>query len=156
MDNESTRREWFFFGALAAVFLVVVLVVAATRPLIFDRIVPEVLGFGAEGASSTQTDQDAAPLPSPSPIPDVSGELPPLSEPTANPILTPGAGPVDAVDLAADPTALPTLRYVVAPGDNLTRIANRFGVTVATLVELNRLDDPDRLSPGTELLIPAP
>ena len=52
-----------------------------------------------------------------------------------------------AVTLAADPTV------VVKRGDTLTRIAQEHGVTIATLVELNQLPDPNRIYPGQELRI---
>ena len=51
------------------------------------------------------------------------------------------------VALAADPTV------VVKRGDTLTRIANEHGVTIATLVELNQLPDPNRIYPGQQLRI---
>lgn len=44
--------------------------------------------------------------------------------------------------------------YTVKPGDNLTTIAARFGVTVSDLVRANRIDDPDRLAAGNTLEIP--
>ncbi|MGH2417219.1 MAG: lytic transglycosylase, partial [Candidatus Limnocylindria bacterium] len=52
-----------------------------------------------------------------------------------------------AVALAADPTV------VVKRGDTLTRIAREQGVTIATLVELNQLPDPNRIYPGQQLRI---
>ncbi len=44
--------------------------------------------------------------------------------------------------------------YVVADGDNLWRIARRFGVTVAGLKKANAGVRPDRLQPGQRLAIP--
>jgi N-acetylmuramoyl-L-alanine amidase len=44
--------------------------------------------------------------------------------------------------------------YTVRPGDNLTTIASRFGVTVSDLVRANRLSNPDRLAVGKSLDIP--
>ncbi|MDR7555669.1 MAG: M23 family metallopeptidase [Armatimonadota bacterium] len=43
--------------------------------------------------------------------------------------------------------------YVVQPGDTLWNIAFRYGTTVETLLNLNGLDDPDRLQPGQRLTI---
>jgi LysM repeat protein/ribosomal protein L37E len=60
------------------------------------------------------------------------------------------------------PTAEPTgarttaIRYKVQPGDNLTVIAQRFGVTVEAIVAANGLRDPERLQVGQELIIPPP
>ncbi len=50
-----------------------------------------------------------------------------------------------AVALAADPTV------TVHPGDTLSGIADRTGVSVSRLVELNELADPNRIFPGQAL-----
>ncbi len=47
-------------------------------------------------------------------------------------------------------------RYTVQPGDSLSSIATRFGVTQEALMTANRIDDPNRLEAGTELRIPGP
>lgn len=44
--------------------------------------------------------------------------------------------------------------HVVQPGETLSVIAQRYGVTVAAIVSSNNLADPDRLSVGQELSIP--
>ncbi|MGD2252802.1 MAG: peptidoglycan DD-metalloendopeptidase family protein [Anaerolineales bacterium] len=44
--------------------------------------------------------------------------------------------------------------YVVETGDTLSGIAVRFGTTVAELSVVNQIADPNRLLPGTELVIP--
>jgi spore germination protein len=43
---------------------------------------------------------------------------------------------------------------VVNPGDSIWRIANRYGVSVESIVRVNGLDDPGRLVPGQALVIP--
>ena len=48
----------------------------------------------------------------------------------------------------------PTFVYVVQDGDTLPLLAQRFGTTVRVLRELNDLQDPSRVKPGTRLLIP--
>ncbi|HEX2883084.1 MAG TPA: LysM peptidoglycan-binding domain-containing protein [Candidatus Limnocylindria bacterium] len=60
-------------------------------------------------------------------------------------------GPIlSAVALAADPV-------VVRPGDTLTSIARRHGVTITDLVTWNRLADPNRIYAGQRLAVePAP
>ena len=44
--------------------------------------------------------------------------------------------------------------HVVAAGETLSVIAARYGVTIAALVEANKLEDPDRLAIGQRLVIP--
>lgn len=58
------------------------------------------------------------------------------------------------------PHGLPTLRseaeeYVVRPGDILSAVAERFGVTLEELIAANQLLDPNQLEVGQLLLIPA-
>lgn len=44
--------------------------------------------------------------------------------------------------------------YVVQPGDTLYSVARRSGTTVAELVRINRISDPNRIFPGQLLLLP--
>jgi LysM repeat protein len=46
--------------------------------------------------------------------------------------------------------------YIVQPGDTLFTIAQRYGVTVKAIQDANNLSNPNRLSVGQELTIPAP
>ena len=46
-------------------------------------------------------------------------------------------------------------QHVVEPGENLYRIALRYGVTVDDIVKANHIDDPTQVPVGTKLLIPA-
>ena len=48
------------------------------------------------------------------------------------------------------------LRHVVVAGDTLWSIARRYDVTVQTVVEANRLTNPDALRLGQSLIIPGP
>jgi LysM repeat protein len=70
--------------------------------------------------------------------------------PTATPVATATAIAV------ASPTAAAEVRYTVAAGDNLTRIARQFGVTVEALQAANDITDPSTLQAGQVLVIPAP
>lgn len=59
----------------------------------------------------------------------------------------------------ASPTATPTaqtLVHIVQPGETLSLIAKKYGVTVETLVALNDIKDPDAIEAGQELLVSAP
>jgi murein DD-endopeptidase MepM/ murein hydrolase activator NlpD len=44
--------------------------------------------------------------------------------------------------------------YIVQPGENLSSIANQFGVDIATLISINNIIDVNLISAGTELIIP--
>lgn len=44
--------------------------------------------------------------------------------------------------------------YTLAPGDNLSRVARRVGVSVSQLVQANKIDDPDHVLAGRTLTIP--
>ena len=56
---------------------------------------------------------------------------------------------------AAPAAPKPALRtYVVRPGDSLTALANRFGLSLASLATLNKLDPAHVLVIGTRLRIP--
>jgi murein DD-endopeptidase MepM/ murein hydrolase activator NlpD len=45
--------------------------------------------------------------------------------------------------------------HVVGPGENLYRIAQRYGVTVDDILKANHIDDPTKVAVGTRLIIPA-
>ena len=44
--------------------------------------------------------------------------------------------------------------YVVEPGDNLNSIAQKFGVPLKSLIQVNNIADPNSLSVGDTLIIP--
>lgn len=143
-DRQDLHRkgEVVKFLILVAVMLLAVLAVAAARPLIFEQIVPAVLGWQTEEAEmelparSPATASPTASPPAESTLPAV--ELEPVSgSPTARPL----------------PTQTPQL-YQVEPGDNLSAIANRYGVSVQAITEANNLADPNQIMPGDQLVIP--
>ena len=49
-----------------------------------------------------------------------------------------------------------TTTYRVQSGDNLNRIAARYGTTRQALIELNQLADPNHIVVGQRLQVPAP
>lgn len=60
---------------------------------------------------------------------------------------------------AASPTLVPAatqLVYVVQKGDTLSRIASKYGVTVADIVAANHLKDANKIGEGDRLTIPTP
>jgi LysM repeat protein len=54
------------------------------------------------------------------------------------------------------PTTAAAQQYQVQPGDTLTSIARRFGITIASIVTANALENPDSLTLGQTLEIPPP
>jgi LasA protease len=78
--------------------------------------------------------------------PEVSATLPAIEQPQA--MNTPTT--VQSVALASD------LNYVVQPGDTLSGIAIANGITVELLIALNQIENPNLLSVGQVLQLPAP
>lgn len=54
------------------------------------------------------------------------------------------------------PDPEPEVYYTVKRGDNLTKIAKMYGVTVAQLVEWNDIKNPNLIFPGQQILIKEP
>jgi LysM repeat protein len=63
------------------------------------------------------------------------------------------SGATTTTTIATGPTTAPRT-YVVQPGESLFAIAMKFNLSAPALVELNKIKDPDRVSAGTELLLP--
>lgn len=94
--------------------------------------------------------------------PDLVGEAPILQPGQA--LQIPGCVPSGGEAPAVVPTSpappteaapAPGTTYTVQPGDTLFSIANRFGITSQAIVNANNLTNPDRLSVGQQLIIPA-
>jgi LysM repeat protein len=74
----------------------------------------------------------------------------------------PPAEPVEAEEgtggsgeAEATPEPTPTFRrYVILPGDTLSRIAARYGTSVRALIELNNITNPNRILYGQVIRIP--
>jgi LysM repeat protein len=76
--------------------------------------------------------------------------LPPTEEIPELVIVTPTVGvPITPAPVVAG-------RYTVLPGDTLSGIAARFGVSESDIVAANDLADRDHLFAGQELVIPVP
>jgi len=151
--------EWLNFAILVAVFIIAILVVALSRPYIFGRVVPTVLG----------EDQPTAPLVED--VDQVIKEVPEegatggLEEPEAAGEEAGGeeaageeAAPVSEATPAAEefPTSVPTVTHVVQRGETLYAIARQYGTTVDVIVQANNIANPNRVNVGTSLLIPQP
>lgn len=74
---------------------------------------------------------------------DAIGSHPPTPVPTATALPTPTITPIPTEGV-----------YVVQGGDTLRAIAERFGITMEEIIEINRLENPNALSVGQILIIP--
>jgi LysM repeat protein len=91
----------------------------------------------------------------PSPSASSAASPTPTAAPTISP--TPTAAPTISPTPTAAPTPAPTpLIHVVQPGEQLGRIAARYGVTVAAIVAANDLANPNLIRVGQRLIIPLP
>ena len=64
------------------------------------------------------------------------------------------AGAQPAAPATAGPATASARTHTVAPGENLTWIARRYGVTVAAIVSANGIADASRIYAGQKLVIP--
>ena len=89
-----------------------------------------------------------------SPAPTGAGSsATPVASAGTSPGATASASPPASV--VPSPAATP-LVYVVKRGDQLTRIANSFGVTLQAIEAANGITNPNLIVPGQKLVIPAP
>ncbi len=91
--------------------------------------------------------QPVPPTPFPTPLPTQIGIIP--TNTPAGPAPTPAPAPT----VAPPPSEFTT--YIVQPGDALSRIATRFNTTVATLVQLNGIVNPNLILVGQALKVPS-
>ena len=97
----------------------------------------------APGALGTSTATSPPPTTSPGGVPTVPAAVPTATTGTTGPSVAPTATP-----------AVQGQRYVVEPGDTLGSIAAQFGVTVDEIITANRIENPDLIRVGQELIIP--
>lgn len=127
------RRRW---PAIPAVILVTTLFALALS------------GFRAIPAEPVATSSPAPGTPAPTTA----------ATPAETPIMTASPAPTTAPTPTAAPTAAPTRAfrtYRVQPGDTLSAIASRFGVSIQSIVNLNNISNPNQLSVGQVLKIPS-
>ncbi len=92
-----------------------------------------------------------SPSPSAAATPAATAAGGPTTEPSVAPSATPSPQPTP------EPTPAPTpVVYVVKSGDQLSRIATRFGVTVAAIQAANNIENPNLIRVGQKLIIPLP
>jgi LysM repeat protein len=147
-EQREGQGELAKFMVFVAIMLLAVLLVSASRPFIFEWLVPAALGWG----TPTPGDLPAVPsLAAPTMLP---ASLEPTSAAGTEPA-TRADVLVPAATVTPQPTATPQ-SYQVQPGDNLTTIARRFGVPVEALIGANGLTNPNQLRPDDLLIIPTP
>ncbi len=117
----------------------------------------------AEPVADDETEEDSAAEPADEEQDEVAAEDSQEEEPEA---MVEAAEPdpadvvIKALDIerppiiaAVEPTVVTSI-YTVEPGDTLSDIASRLGVTLAELIAANELDTPDVIDVGLELTIP--
>ncbi|MFO7540546.1 MAG: LysM domain-containing protein [Chloroflexota bacterium] len=163
-EAPHNRGELIKFGILALVLLGTVLIVALARPLIFNQIVPAIMGEGqqvvpslppAEEATDADTDdeeREAYPVLADEesstdayPAPDHESFIPALGG-------TGDSYPAPEEEEQGVETAVIT--HTVQASENLTRIAEQYEVTVQAIIDFNNITNPNRIEAGTVLQIP--
>lgn len=148
MKNRSTPRLWMAIGFIALLFTITAC----------ERTAPAADTPPTATADPLQPTAVIVPaLPSPTPAP--SEEIPPTD---------PNTPPTDGnqESTAVDPTAEPTTPdqgqpqqdqvHTVGAGDTLSTIGLQYGVTAEEIIAANNLTDPNALTIGQILVIPAP
>lgn len=155
--EDETRGELLKFGIVAIVLLFTVLIIALLRPYIFNKIVPAVLGEGQLVAPLVNDETEAETI---KPVTDEAEPAEP-TEPEVEEDSEEAEGSPENGDEAAQPekpedfpTAVPAQSHTVQAGENLTAIAQRYGVTIQAIVAANKITNPDRVTVGTTLIIP--
>jgi LysM repeat protein len=156
--EDETQGELIKFAILAVVLLGAAVVIGLLRPIIFDRIVPAILGEGQPSAIIINTEAEAETIkPSTEENTETTGDAAPNAEDADTAESSETEAPEvtdDPVNPADFPTAVPAQTHTVQPGETLTAIAQQYGVTVQAIVEANQISNPNRVDAGTVLTIP--
>jgi len=164
-ENQSNAKSYsdlVKFGVFLLILAGVILVVSLLRPLIFGRIVPAIIG---DGMPTAPLNDDKGELPVPTPELDAPLGYPaPGDEPVVVPVETgDGAAAYPGPDSSTTmtDTVLPPVAFTdyithtLQPGENLTRIADQYGITIAEIIQANpEIANPDNIQAGTPLRIP--
>ena len=112
--------------------------------------------FDGEAVEETAQRPEVAAAPS-VPVAVTFTPIPPTVTPTfTNTPVPPTATATSTVTPTPtpEPTSTPIKTHTIQPGEALWEIAERYGVDVEDLIELNDIEDPDHLIPGEELKLP--
>jgi LysM repeat protein len=135
--NKRSMKNWALIGLIAAFHVAIV-----SAPVFLH-------GCGTPQAASPSEPPPAPVLPPPS-VPDPG--VPPLGAP----ILIPPAPerPATPGPIAA-PREVAATEHVIAPGESLSKIAARHGMSTRELAEINGIKDPNKIRIGQKITIPA-
>ncbi len=140
MNHFTTYRLLTWVGFLVIAFFVV----GCVKPVPTEELPPTVAP-----APTLEIPQvlPTAPQPTVDPLqpvePTPEGETPPVAE---------EATPVPPPPTTSDGQTI----HVVAPGDTMFSISQRYGVPVDQIMAANGITDPNRIVVGQQLVIPAP
>jgi len=169
-SSHEHRNQWILFGILACILIGTVLVIAVLRPLIFDRIVPAVMGdFVTPGVieesapideqteKENQSDEETTPTDETDVVKDNQVFIPAASGGGDEGGGAPAPIEEDAGALVEEETAVsPEQRtHTVQAGENLTKISQQYGVSIPEIMAANNLPSADNISAGQILIIPA-
>ncbi len=167
-NNETieSTHQWRKFGILTGIFAVVIFVIVLIRPLIFNRIVPAVMGEGQTAVVEEGEMVEETPAVEETFIPD---EIEVIVETTTNETLVTinGDSFINGEDSVieesvvddqneGEETAVSPIIYTVKAGDTIYSIARTYAITPADIVTANNVADANNILIGTELLIPQP
>lgn len=168
--SHEHRNQWILFGILVGILIGTVLVIALLRPIIFNRIVPAVMGefVTPVPASVDETLPAENQTPADEEIPVDEPSNPEEASPQENEVFIPvasGDGSGDSVEGAGNettegetavtpPPAPEPTTHTVQVGDNLTKISQQYGVSVQEIMAANNLTNADYISVGQILVIP--
>lgn len=172
VTSHEHRNQWILFGILAGILIGVVLAIAVMRPLIFNRIVPAVMGdfVTPDPAAMDETmPEENQPSSDESATGNESNDVE-NAEDSSNEVFIPAASSGDgaeetttseeegsqpaAEETIPEPPAPAPVTHTVQVGDNLTKISAQYGVSVQDIMAANNLPNADYISVGQVLIIP--
>jgi LysM repeat protein len=146
----------------------IIAILALLNYLVFSQLIMLVVESNKPAPTPTRTPKPTftptftltpippTPTPLPPPPPTATRVVPPTETPT------PEGGPTSTPPPEATATPVPVetrtgrTTHVVQPGENLSQIAQRYGVSVEAIVQVNGLENPSLIHSGQTLIIPAP
>lgn len=169
-SSHEHRNQWILFGILVGILIGTVLVIAVLRPLIFNRIVPAVMGEfvtpaptiidetmptenqpASEETAPVQENREAVESPTEG---DTELFIPAASSGGDAGGGAPSEQPVEEVATEEPAPVSEPMTHTVQVGDNLTKISAQYGVSVAEIMSANNLTNADYISVGQVLVIP--